>query len=112
MEKESNFMTMEKHTIGEAVGNDNRQQSSTKVVRSTRSARIISEGARYSRSPGIKILKMAGQTTSYHCKFSVNDFRVRNQDVFDEGSDEYDTDLESEEVRLKFCKLISPFPLS
>ena len=90
-------MTIGNPIKGEAVGNNNRQQLSTTSVRSTRSTRL-------SRSPGIRILHMAGQTQSCQGKFSLNDFRLRNPDIFDDGSDEYDTDLESEKVRWTFYR--------
>ena len=71
--------------------------SATRSVRSARTA-CNDEEAKFARSPGIKILEMAGKVPEYHSKFSVKEFKLRNQTFVEEGSDEYDTDLESDVV--------------
>ena len=101
MDEESHYNTMGNSIVDD--GNDSKRASATSSARSTLSARAITEDARLSRSPGIKILEMAGQAPVYQCKFSVKDFRLRNPAVPDDGSDEYDTDLESEEVGWIIC---------
>ena len=98
MGEESNYTTIGHSSLDEANGNHNERQSPTSSVRSTRSARVLNEQARFSRSPGIRILQMAGKAPVYKCRFSVKDFRLQSPAIPDDGSDEYDTDLESEEV--------------
>ena len=57
--------------------------------------------ARLARSPGIKILEMmASKPPPCQTKFSIEDFRLKNLTVMEDISDEYDTDLESDEVCL------------
>lgn len=104
MEKESPRVTRRNSIAdeaGEACGNADRLSlpSSARSTRSMRSAVATDEEKKLSRSPGLKILQMAGQAPVYQCKFSLQDFRLRNPAVPDDGSDEYDTDLDSEEVR-------------
>ncbi len=55
-------------------------------------------GARLNRSPGIKILEMASKEKEFQSKFCAKDFRLRHQSFLEEASDEYDTDLEADEV--------------
>ena len=73
--------------------------SATRSARSARTACTDKE-TQFARSPGIKILEMAGKVPEYHSKFSVKEFKLRNQTFVEEASDEYDTDLESDVVGL------------
>ena len=99
MEEDSDYSQIKKSSLeGVVVDNDEQRQLTSPSVRSTCSARIAGDEARFARSPGIKILQMADQAPSYQCRFSVKDFHLRNHALPDDCSDDYDTDLESEEV--------------
>ena len=99
MEEDSDYSQIKQSRLEEVViDNDDQRQLTSPSVRSTCSARIVGEEARFVRSPGIKILQMADQAPSYQSRFSVKDFHLRNSVLPDDCSDDYDTDLESEEV--------------